>query len=71
MKWIEVFFAPPDAFKKGPQKLSFLNLKVRPFIKTLLQRSLKISVMVFADFLKATKMPSIASLYHRLLKANT
>ena len=55
-KWIENFVVPFDDFKKGRQKLSLLNLSKRDniisttFLKTLLQQSLKISLL-FADFL--------------------
>ena len=49
----------PNAFEKGPQKWSLLNLSKRDniismtFFDTFLQQSLKISLLLFADLLKA------------------
>ena len=48
-----------NAFEKGRQKLSLLNLSKKDniisstFFKTLLQQSLKISLLLSADLLKA------------------
>ena len=63
---IEIDPSPPpffvvtfDAFKKGAQKLSLLNLSKRDviisttFFKNILQRSLKVSLLLFADLFKA------------------
>ena len=63
---IENFVAPPDAFRKVSQKLYVLILSKRDnmisttFFKTLLERSLKISLLLFADLLKLTSNQSTA-----------
>ena len=61
-EWIKNFVVSADVFEKVPQKWSLLNLSKRDniiinkfdlFLKTLLQQSLNISLLLFADLLSA------------------